>query len=177
MLIHHFVVITILLHTVVTGVGANELLGGFAVAEVSNPCNLGRNQLKFHDMDDTNVSRVVGGIFSITFFIARFIVFPMYFAEMVLSTSTLFMKFIAASLWFVSWHWLLMIVNLMVKALYDLGSNGKSSEPRKGGIAWLYGVLKAMRGNKVFLGTYYAIAGLTCYVPLAVFHESVIMSV
>jgi len=170
MLAHHVVVLLILVYTVATGTGANELLGGFAVTEISNPFNLGRDQLKFHGMEDTKIFTVVGLAFALTFFVGRFVVFPFYFAEMVVSTGSIWIKLTAASIWFVSWHWLFMIVNLMVKMLYDAGSSDKSPSQNKGGIAWLYGVLRTMRKNKVFLASYYVTTGMLSYLPVIVFH-------
>jgi len=151
---HHIGSILAMATVFITQAGGAEVAVGILLAESSNPCNLSREILKHWKQEKTQLYFLMSVGFILFFVGARFFVFPFYMIALYPSPSHIAIKLMIAFVWFVSWHWLFIIVNFGVKALKDaFDGDGKSGKPN----VWRtpYAVLGKLRKNKPFLAAYY----------------------
>jgi hypothetical protein len=131
--------------------GGSEVALGIFLAELSNPCNLTREVLKYFKKDKTQLYQLMCVGFIGTFVIARFFIIPLFLAKLYPSSSLLAIKFMFALVWFVSWHWLFIIVNFGIKAAKDSLDASVKTSP----ILTASAIMSKLRKNKVFLASYY----------------------
>jgi len=92
--------------------------------------------------------------FILTFVGCRFIVAPFYIAELYAAPTLISFKLMIALVWFVSFHWLFMIINFGVKALRD-ALEGDAKSGKSGAFTTAYAILTKLRKNKAFMTSYY----------------------
>jgi hypothetical protein len=154
MLVHHIASVICSGTVFVTqSCGAEQALG-LIIGEISNPFNLSREILKYNKQEKGKLYFQMSIGFIVTFVGFRFIIAPFYLAQLYAAPTQLSIKLMIALVYFVSFHWLFMIVNFGVKALRDaLEGDAKSG---KGGV-WTsaYALLTKLRKNKAFMTSYY----------------------
>jgi len=154
MAVHHFASIIVAATVFISqSCGAEQALG-LLIGESSNPFNLSREILKYNKQEKGKLYFQMSIGFILTFVGCRFIVAPFYIAQLYAAPTLLPIKLMIALVWFVSFHWLFMIINFGVKALRDaLEGDAKSG---KGGV-WTsaYALLSKLRKNKAFMTSYY----------------------
>jgi hypothetical protein len=152
--LHHVGSIVCTLTVFIAQTGGYETAVGIFLAELSNPCNLTREVLKHFKKDKTQLYGLMSAGFIATFVIARFFVIPVFLVSLYPSNSLLIIKFMFATVWFVSWHWLFIIFNFGLKAIKDgVDAEGKADKTHP--IYKIYGVASKLRKNKAFLASYY----------------------
>jgi hypothetical protein len=133
--------------------GAENALG-LLIGESSNPFNLYREILKHQKKEKTSLYLQMSAGFVATFVIARFIVAPFYLFDLYAAPTAFPIKFMIALVWFVSWHWLFMIINFGMKAVKDaLGGDVKAGKANGWNTA--YALISKLRKNKPFMTSYY----------------------
>jgi hypothetical protein len=133
--------------------GAEQALG-LLIGESSNPCNLYREILKHQKKDNSKLYFQMSAGFVATFVIARFVIAPFYLTQLYAAPTAFPIKFMIALVWFVSWHWLFIIINFGIKALRDaLGEDPKSGKSNAFNSA--YALISKVRKNKPFMTSYY----------------------
>jgi hypothetical protein len=135
----------------VTGTCGSETALGIFLAELSNPCNLTREVLKHFKKDKTELYGLMSAGFVGAFVIARFFIIPFVLVKLYPSNSLLVAKLMFALVWFVSWHWLFIIINFGIKAVKDAHEKEGKVNP------WAkpYAFFSKLRKNKAFLASYY----------------------
>jgi hypothetical protein len=130
----------------------SEVAVGIFLAELSNPFNLSREILRYFKRENTKLYLQASMGFVITFIIARFFVLPFFLAAMYPAATHLSVKIMAGAIWFVSFHWLFIIIGFAMKAFKELGGDGKD-KPN----VWLkpYIIFSKLRKNPAFLVAYY----------------------
>jgi hypothetical protein len=135
--------------------GGAEVAVGILLAESSNPCNLTREILKHFKKDKTVLYLLMSVGFIGAFVIARFVILPLFLVNFYPSNSLLLIKIMFGFVWFVSFHWLFIIVNFGIKALKDaLDGDNKSGKASVWNTAYV--LVSKLRKNKPFLAAYYA---------------------
>jgi hypothetical protein len=138
-----------------TQTGGAEVAVGILLAESSNPCNLTRELLKHFNKDKSSLYLLMSAGFISSFVIARFFILPIFLVKFYPSNSLLLIKIMFGFVWFVSWHWLFIIVNFGIKALRDaFAGDNKSGKPNVWDVA--YALISKIRKNKPFMAAYYA---------------------
>jgi hypothetical protein len=144
--------------------GSEQALG-LIIGESSNPFNLYRETLKYHKLDKSKLYFQMSIGFILTFVICRFVIAPYYIAQLYAAPTLLPIKAMIALVWFVSFHWLFMILNFGIKAVRD------AVEPGKPGV-WTtaYAILTKLRKNKAFMSAYYLGTGWLSFGTLYLAH-------
>jgi hypothetical protein len=130
----------------------SEVSVGIFLAELSNPFNLSREILRYFKRDNSALYFQLSLGFASSFVIARFIVLPFFLAAMYPAATHLAVKIMAGFIWFVSYHWLFVIIGFALKAFKEASGNGKD-KPNM----WLkpYAIFSKVRKNPAFLTAYY----------------------
>jgi hypothetical protein len=130
----------------------SEVAVGIFLAELSNPFNLSREVLRYFKRDKSKLYFQLSLGFASSFVLARFIVLPFFLAAMYPAATHLSVKIMAGFIWFVSFHWLFVIIGFAMKAFKEAGGDGKD-KPN----VWLkpYIIFSKIRKNPAFLGAYY----------------------
>jgi len=147
--------------------GAEQALG-LIIGESSNPFNLYREILKGQKKDTSKLYLQMSIGFIVTFVGCRFIIAPFYIAQLYAAPTLFPIKIMIALVWFVSYHWLFMIVNFGVKALRDAIEGNKAAKP--GVFTKAYALLSILRKNKAFMTSYYLATGWICFGTLYLAH-------
>jgi hypothetical protein len=133
--------------------GAEQALG-LIIGESSNPFNLTREILKHQKKDKSNLYLQMSVGFIVTFVGCRFIIAPFFIAKLYAAPTLFIFKLMIALVWFVSFHWLFMIINFGVKAVRD-ALEGDAKSGKSGVFTTAYAILSKLRKNKAFMAAYY----------------------
>jgi hypothetical protein len=152
--LHHVGSIVCTLTVFIAQAGGHETAVGIFLAELSNPCNLTREVLKYFKKDKTQLYGLMSVGFIASFVIARFVIIPLFLVQLYPSNSLLIIKFMFATVWFVSWHWLFIIVNFGLKAIKD-AKDAEGKNDKNATIYKVYAIVSKLRKNKAFLASYY----------------------
>jgi len=165
--LHHLACILCLLFTLVIKSGTNEILVALLLAEISNPFNLFRENLKLQGLENTPRFKLIGIWFCVIFIVSRFMILPPYFMYFLPSASNFFIKFLAVTTWFVSWHWLFIIINMLIKNFVP--SQKEKITENSTVFCKLLQKIASLRKNQNFLRSYYVFITLVCYGPLVIY--------
>jgi len=159
MKLHHFGAIISTFTVFYLGTCGNELSAVLFFGEMSNPFNLYREILKHKKQEHTKIYFQSSLIFVAIFIIARFGLIPVFIANYFPAKSNLLLKITLGVIWFISWHWLFIIFNFVLKELKKVVDK-KDAKTSKGTLLdTAYNRLSALRKNKIFLASYYLVAG------------------
>jgi hypothetical protein len=152
LLLHHFASTTVAGSVFYLQSCGSEVAVGILLAELSNPFNLTREILRYFKRDKTKLYFQLSLGFASSFVIARFIILPFFLAAMYPAATHLAVKIMAGFIWFVSFHWLFIIVGFALKAFKEAAGDGKD-KPNM----WLkpYAIFSKVRKNPAFLAAYY----------------------
>jgi hypothetical protein len=145
----------------------NECIVIIAIGEVSNPFNLYREILKWYKEENTDKYHFTSVIFAIIFILARFVVGVFWIANFYISKTDFPFKLCSTLLWYVSWHWLFIIINMATKEFKQRATKtaGKSN-------FWedAYAVFFKLRKSKMFSISYYLITAFITFGLLVIVH-------
>jgi len=145
----------------------NECLLIILVGELSNPFNLYREILKWKKQENTDIYHYSSVIFAILFILGRFVIGIFWIIHFYPGKSHLGIKIIFALLWYVSWHWLFIIINLATKEFKQRNSSTGSK-------FWeaAYSTFFKLRKSKAFISSYYIVTAIFSFGGLYIFHPS-----
>lgn len=170
MTIHHIVTLLITSYCLFKNSCGNEIIFALVSAEISNPFNLVREILRHHKRDGEALYLNCSLIFAALFIISRFGFVPWYLTHAYPGPTSFVIKFFAATVWFISWHWLFIILNFASKELKNVAS--KSDKSKGGFWGFFNSALTRMRKDKKIMFSFYGIAFTITYVPLVLLHDS-----
>ena len=121
MLAHHFMSIVMIGYPILKGQYANIMIWGLIMGEISNPFMLTWKNLKTEGKKE--ISTVFGILFAIIFILFRTyflgtIAWPLFSLKV-----TLILKLSTGGLWFLSLHWVWIIINSFTKEMYNSTKN------------------------------------------------------
>jgi hypothetical protein len=167
MTFHHLTTLGVVGFAVVLQKGANEVGIALLCAEISNPFNLAREILKHYKMENTKLFFLTSVTFASLYTVTRFIFVPLHMKIMYPGSTHIGIKLLAATVWFISWHWLFVIINLLCKEVRDFLKKYESKSNFWGG---LYSFVTQLRKNKIFMAAFYATAAFLSYGTLYMVH-------
>jgi hypothetical protein len=165
MVIHHFASVICSGTVFLSQSCGSEQALGLIIGESSNPFNLYREILKHQKLEKSKLYFQMSIAFIATFVTCRFVIAPYYIALLYAAPTLLAIKAMIALVWFVSFHWLFMILNFGIKALRDATESGKPG-------IWTtaYAILTKLRKNKSFMAAYYLGTGWLSFGTLYLAH-------
>jgi len=167
MTFHHIAALLIFGTGLWTNKYGNECIMIVCMGEVSNPFNLYREILKWYKEENTDAYHYTSVIFAITFILARFVIGTVWIANFYYGKTDFGFKFFATMLWYVSWHWLFIIINMATKEFKQ-----RASKSAKNSGFWdnAYAAFFKLRKSKKFTISYYLVTAILTFGMLVIAH-------